>query len=190
MSLWYHKIDSYQWIHGSIREDLEPDERSVWADLIALAGLTREERRGYIERSEGVPYRKHQIINLLNITEELYDRALQKCISEGRVVFYDDGTIYLKNWDKYNDVEDWREKKRRKAISNAKSNGNKSLRDASVDNLAHKVNTLNALLRSEIYKIKDGVVVDVKTGEVATEEVIDKIMNNGSKQHENSRGII
>jgi hypothetical protein len=105
MPLWYNKMDSYRWINGSIRQDLEPDERSVWADFLALAGLTREPRRGYIERSEGVPYTKQALITMLNISEELFDRAVKKCVNEGRLQSLEDGTLFLTNWGKYNETK-------------------------------------------------------------------------------------
>ena len=104
MALWFNKMDSYKWIHGSIREDLVPDERSVWADFMALAGLTREPRRGYIERSKGIPYRKEQLLSMLNITEDLLDRTINKCTKEGRIKVLEDGTLYLTKWNEYNET--------------------------------------------------------------------------------------
>lgn len=104
MALYYHKINSQLWLNGSIRVDLEPDERSVWADLLALAGITRESRRGWIERSQGIPYTKDWLLNTLQITEELFDRAVQKCKIEGRLQVYEDGTMYITNWEQYNDT--------------------------------------------------------------------------------------
>lgn len=111
MPLWYHRTDDYKWIHGSIRQDLEPDERSVWADFLAMAGLTREPRRGYIERSKGIPYPKQVLICILAITEELFDRTVNKCVEEGRLTILDDGTMYITNWNRYNDVQGWEKKK-------------------------------------------------------------------------------
>lgn len=111
MPLWYHRTDDYKWIHGSIRQDLEPDERGVWADLLALAGLTREPRRGYIERSEGIPYPKNVLICMLNISEDLFNRTVSKCKTEGRLQVFKDGTMFITNWGKYNNVEEWHKKK-------------------------------------------------------------------------------
>jgi len=111
MPLWYHRVDDYKWIHGSIRQDLEPDERGVWADLLSLAGLTREPRRGYIERSEGVPYPKKVLVCILNISDELFDRTTTKCVKEGRLQVFEDGTMYITNWSRYNDVESWHKRK-------------------------------------------------------------------------------
>lgn len=117
--LYYHKIDSYKWINGSIRADLEPDERSVWADLIALAGLTREERRGYIERSQGIPYPKNTLLAMLNISEELFDRAICKCVNEGRLEVYSDGTMRLTNWGKYNNTDTYKRKSKEHSTMDA-----------------------------------------------------------------------
>lgn len=122
MPFFYHKIDSFRWLNGSIREDLVPDERSVWADLLALAGLTRDPRRGYIERSEGIPYRKSALLSMLNVTEELFDRAVAKCVTEGRLQVLLDGTMRITNWMRYNDTTDFEEKKeiKRSALDRAK----------------------------------------------------------------------
>ncbi len=112
MPLFYHRIDSYQWIHGSIRQDLTSEERGVWHDLLSLSALTREPRRGYIERSKGIPYPKQVVVCLFNITEELYDRTVEKCVKEGRLQVFSDGTMYITNWEKYNNVDNYNEKKK------------------------------------------------------------------------------
>ena len=52
----WHKINSLRWLTGSIRKDLDSKGRGVWADLLALSGISR--RRGYIERSEGIGYER------------------------------------------------------------------------------------------------------------------------------------
>lgn len=139
--LYYHKIDSYRWLEGSIRQDLEPDERSVWADLLALAALTREPRRGFIERSEGIPYPKAVILARLNITEELFDRAIIKCVNEGRLKVYDNGTMEIVNFGRYNNTDTY-----------GKHIKNQSKLDAIAENVATLCGNTQ--------------VIDKKTGEV------------------------
>ena len=97
---WY-KINSTHWIHGSIRQDLTPAQRSVWIDLLCMANDGRV--RGRIERSEGIPYDRQWIANYLAIDIELLNSTLEACLIEGRIQD-DNGTIVITNWHKYQDV--------------------------------------------------------------------------------------
>lgn len=164
----YHRIDDYRWINGSIRQDLQPDERSVWADFLALAGLSREGRRGYIERSQGIPYPKTVLLTLLNITEELFDRTVSKCVKEGRLQVLPDGTMFIVNWLKYNDVSSYETRRRQKSIANGQSRQNRKSLENVVEGLTRKINELNTRLHTTRYQVtKDGKVLDAQTGEIS-----------------------
>ena len=170
MSFWYHKTDSYQWINGSIREDLQPDERSIWADFLALAALSREGRRGYIERSEGIPYPKATLLTLLNVPEELFDRAVKKCVAEGRLQAYPDGTYYLSNWQKYNDTTDYKARKEAKAAAIEKGKTTKRENDSIRYGTIRSINEVNRSLAKvnkalRYVKMDDGRWLDTETGE-------------------------
>jgi hypothetical protein len=167
MPLWYHRIDDYRWINGSIRQDLQPDERSVWADFLALAGLSREGRRGYIERSQGIPYPKTVLLTLLNITEELFDRTVSKCVTEGRLQVLPDGTMFIVNWLKYNDVSSYETHRRQRTIANGQSRQNRKSLESVVEGLTRKVNELNTRLHSTRYQVtKESKILDTQTGEI------------------------
>jgi hypothetical protein len=112
LGIYYHKIDSWRWLTGSIRRQLTSAERGVWHDFIALAGTTQIPRRGYIERSEGVPYEKSYLLIFLDITSELYDSTVEKCIKDNRLQVFPDGTMYVVNWEKYNGLDNYNEKKK------------------------------------------------------------------------------
>lgn len=85
-------------LRGSIRIELTPDERSVWFDLLLLAGDSRVP--GTICATTGVPYPDDFIINQLAITKDLFQRTIDKCIAVGRIT--KDGTgIRIVNWDRY-----------------------------------------------------------------------------------------
>ena len=71
------------WLHGSIRWQLEADERGVWADLIALAGECGKD--GKICDHDDRPYPRDYIAGQLNISPELLDRTIAKCQAEGRI---------------------------------------------------------------------------------------------------------
>ncbi len=173
MNLWYHKVDDYRWLTGSIRRDLEPDERSVWADLLALAGLTREPRRGYIERSKGVPYEPHYLTVFLNISEELLNRTIQKCVKEGRLKVFEDGTMLITNWNNYNGLEDWHKKKKQEAerkearkVSIDKARKTRKTNDNNAKATTRAMNELNSTIKQLKSEIKQPKYVDKNTGEV------------------------
>ena len=92
------KIYVTGWLHGSIRWQLEPDERGVWADLIVLAGQCLQ--GGKICDNDGKAFPREYIANQLNIPKELLDRTIAKCRREGRVDDRDD-IIVLTNWKAY-----------------------------------------------------------------------------------------
>ena len=170
MPLWYHKTDSYRWINGSIREDLLPDERSVWADFLALAGLTRESRRGYIERSEGIPYRKNHLLSMLNISEELFDRAIDKCVAEGRLQVLPDGTMCITNWGKYNDTSSYEEKNRQKDISIERAKETKKRKSEAVDTIVEVANEIKnqvvKLNKKTRYIDNNTIILDTDSGDI------------------------
>ena len=84
------------WLHGSIRWQLEADERSVCADLICMAGECGQ--GGLIADNDGRPLPRSFIANRLNIPEELLERTVAKCKHEGRLVDSDDDTLKITNW--------------------------------------------------------------------------------------------
>lgn len=92
------KLHITGWLHGSIRWQLEPDERGVWADLIALAGECLS--GGKICDNDERPYPRGFIANQLNIPQELLGRTIAKCRRDGRLEDRDD-MIVLTNWQVY-----------------------------------------------------------------------------------------
>jgi len=86
------------WLHGSIRWQLEADERGVWADLIALAGECGKE--GKICDNDGRAYPRSYVAGMLHIPQELLDRTIAKCRREGRLEDNDD-ILIIKNWSAY-----------------------------------------------------------------------------------------
>lgn len=92
------KIYITGWLHGSIRWQLDPEERGVWADLIVLAGQCLQ--GGKICDNDGRSYPIDYVANQLNIPRELLERTLAKCETEGRVTC-EDGMIVITNWKAY-----------------------------------------------------------------------------------------
>ncbi|KKN65880.1 hypothetical protein LCGC14_0476970 [marine sediment metagenome] len=86
------------WLHGSIRWQLEPDERSVWADLICLAGQCGHE--GAICDNDGEALPRDFMANQLNIKQTLLDRTIAKSIHDNRLEEVD-GCLSIVNWSSY-----------------------------------------------------------------------------------------
>jgi len=86
-----------KWLFGSTRLELQPDERSVWLDLLALAS----KNEGYIRANENMPYADSQLAGLLVISIELLQRTLEKCIQYDKITKEENGTYYIDNWEKY-----------------------------------------------------------------------------------------
>jgi len=99
------------WLHGSIRYQLEPDERGVWADLIAMAGQCLS--GGRICDNSGVAYPRGYIANQLNIPFELLERTIDKCKKEGRI-HESKGILSITNWSAYQSEYERQKKYRRK----------------------------------------------------------------------------
>lgn len=102
-ALKYLKIFGQEWLEGSIRVDLDSAGRGVWADLLAMAQISR--RVGYIERSEGLPYGDEELALRFKIPLELLEEVIATCKKEGRLGQLKDGTYFISNWDKYQDLE-------------------------------------------------------------------------------------
>ena len=77
------KIYVTGWLHGSIRWQMSPEQRSVWADLIALAGECN--KGGRICDNDGRPFPSDYIANQLNIPLELLNETVKMSKDEGRI---------------------------------------------------------------------------------------------------------
>ena len=86
------------WLHGSVRWDLKPEERSVWTDLICLAGECG--KGGKICDNDGKPYPLGYIAHVFNVSEKLLLRTIEKCKAQERLTD-DDGVLCLTNWKVY-----------------------------------------------------------------------------------------
>lgn len=92
------KIYPVECLEGSIRYQLEADERSVWYDLLNFAAICSEP--GIISDRDSRAYPHAFIANRLNVSLELFERSLKKCLEEGRVAENDNG-IKIVNWSVY-----------------------------------------------------------------------------------------
>jgi len=111
------KLYPIECMEGSIRYQLDADERGVWYDLLLFSSLCAE--AGTIADRDNRPYPHQFIANRLNITGELLERTLAKCIKETRIT-EDDTGIHITNWKNYQSEYDrqkpYRQKERGRQI--------------------------------------------------------------------------
>lgn len=85
-------------LEGSIRYQLEADERGVWYDLLKFSAICVNP--GTISDKDNRPYPHSFVANRLNIAIELLERTLTKCEAEGRISENATG-IHITNWKSY-----------------------------------------------------------------------------------------
>lgn len=93
------KLFCYERLHGSVSFQLEPDERSVWDELLCFAGLCGLD--GLICDRDKRPYPHDYIAHELHITSELFERTLEKCKAEGRITEDEKGILKITHWTEY-----------------------------------------------------------------------------------------
>ncbi len=85
-------------LDGSIRYQLEADERGVWYDLLNFAAICN--KPGSIADKDERAYPLTFVANRLNITLELLEKTVKKCSEEGRIKVDEQG-IHITNWTAY-----------------------------------------------------------------------------------------
>ncbi len=85
-------------LNGSIRYQLQPDERSVWYDLLLFSALGNPP--GHICDRDSRPFPRSFIASRLNITEALLESTLDACKSEGRIS-EDENGLHVIHWEQY-----------------------------------------------------------------------------------------
>lgn len=86
-----------KWIFGSTRIELEPAERGVFVDLLAFGAKDQ----GYIRANETTAYPHTQLAGLLNISIELLNSTIAKCLHFGKIEEPSKGIYKLNKWDDY-----------------------------------------------------------------------------------------
>lgn len=77
---------------GTTREELDPACRSVWIDLICLAGQSND--HGHI-----IPH-EESLPRILKVPKRTIDKALELCERHGKIT-RNDGQVVVVNFDKY-----------------------------------------------------------------------------------------
>ena len=84
---------------GTIREDLTPEERSVWYDFLLLAGNSRYPGTICANKDTALPIKR--MAGILNTPELLIKRCIKKFESSNRIQIDERGVIHVLNWAKY-----------------------------------------------------------------------------------------
>ncbi len=85
-------------LRGTIRFDFSSEERGVWYDLLSMAGDCRLD--GYIAAGDNKGYPVEWIAGVLNISIELLQRTIDKCLKTRRIEKSPQG-LHITNWHKY-----------------------------------------------------------------------------------------
>ena len=107
------KIYCDKWLSGTIREE-QPDVRSVFIDLLALAGNGQFGDIGEIKLSNGIGLTDSQIAEILRISKALWRKSKQRFLLSERIEITPKRAIKITNWNKYQ-PEYQRQKPYRKA---------------------------------------------------------------------------
>ena len=106
---WF-KVDTAGWLEGSIRSDLDMEQRGIWIDILALASRCRL-RDGTLRFAEGKPMSRERIAAILNVPLDKLDKTIEICSEDKniyddkhRLEIWEDGTIQITNWERYQAV--------------------------------------------------------------------------------------
>ena len=94
------KVYCDKWISGTIREE-QPDVRSVWIDLLTLAGSGQFGDIGEIKLANGVGLTDNQIAEILHISKALWRKSKQRFLLSQRIEITPKEAIRIINWSKY-----------------------------------------------------------------------------------------
>ncbi|MFC1934884.1 phage replisome organizer N-terminal domain-containing protein [Chloroflexota bacterium] len=94
------KLYCDNWLSGTIRDE-QPDVRSVWIDLLTLAGSGNYGDIGEIKLSNGVGLTDNQIAEILHISKPLWRKSKKRFFLSQRIEITPRGAIRISNWSKY-----------------------------------------------------------------------------------------
>jgi replisome organiser protein len=117
-----------EWLTGTMRFQLSQEQRSLWADLLALAGASRMPGIICSGNTNGVldGYPSDYLCGILRWNLEEFGKAIELFKEQGRISIDGAGVIYILNWQKYQ--SEYHQKRNRAADkgTNKKKFGKKS----------------------------------------------------------------
>jgi len=111
-------------LHGSVRWELEPEERATWVDLLLLAGECS--KGGLICDNDKKPLPIQYIASHFNVSLKLLERTLMKCEAQNRIS-REDGILKVNNWNTYQSEYDRQKPYRQKMNESEKVGMTRSL---------------------------------------------------------------
>lgn len=118
--LFWIKIWTEEWLDGSIREQLSAIERSIWIDILVMAGRSRNQ--GIIQSNPNLAYSHEYLANRFRVKVEELEEALKHFMIQERVKETKKG-IEIINWDKYQSEYKRTRKEYQKGTVHDKSGG-------------------------------------------------------------------
>ena len=167
------KLWTRKWLWGSGR-NMTPEKRGVWIDILALAAEGKL-RDGTLRFDVGQPMSRAWIAASLMIDPQSLDACLAAFQADlnaddscPRISIWDDGTIQITNWERFQGKSD-KVKSKETAIESGKET--KRRNRYITDRLAEAVNQLNYGLKQRRFELMaDGKVLDTQNGEIKTIE--------------------
>ena len=92
------KLWTQETITGTTSHELEPAERSLWFDFLALAGDSPVP--GTVCVAAGIPYTDDQLCQMLNVPPSLLQRASDRMVKAGKITL-NAGCIRISKWEHY-----------------------------------------------------------------------------------------
>lgn len=96
--LFWIKIWTEEWLDGSIREQLTATERSIWVDLLVMAGRSRN--AGIIQSNPDLAYSHEYLAGRFKVSLKELEKALRHFQEQERIEENSAG-IKIVNWAKY-----------------------------------------------------------------------------------------
>jgi DnaD/phage-associated family protein len=92
------KLHAERTLHGTTKRELELPERWVWIGYLCLAADSP--LPGIACVAQGVPYTTDQLCRLLDVPQDILERATDKMVAAGKIAINGDG-IHIVNWERY-----------------------------------------------------------------------------------------
>ncbi len=94
------KLYCDKWLKGTVRE-FAPEIRSIWADLLVLAGSGQYGDTGEIKVTDEIGLTDNQISRILHVKKSLLLRAKSQFLEQKMIEITPENAISVVNWSKY-----------------------------------------------------------------------------------------
>lgn len=165
---WF-KVDSTGWLRGSIRADMNREQRSIWIDLLAFANECKL-RDGTFRFAPGKPMPREYIAQSIGVPLPLLNEVIAICQADKninnpkhRVEVWDDGTVAITNWERYQSIPAGKQK--------PTAGEKEHLEKLQLSRLTRRyskeaINILSAEGKLPVLDETTGNVIDRRTGEI------------------------